>query len=141
MPLKVVPRVPTKPVRNIYKGMESLESRALMAANVLTDLPDYLPGETAIISAWNDSESGADFTAGETVLFQVTRTDGLNDLPNGNLPWFVTDGVGGFDVTSSIATTMEAMTMGFFLTRMEQSTRLSGRLGLLKSSISNRLFC
>ncbi|MFN5102409.1 MAG: MBG domain-containing protein, partial [Planctomycetota bacterium] len=97
MPLKVVPRVPTKPVRNIYKGMESLESRALMAANVLTDLPDYLPGETAIISAWNDSESGADFTAGETVLFQVTRTDGLNDLPNGNLPWFVTDGVGGFD--------------------------------------------
>jgi len=96
MPLMVVPRVPTK-TRNLYKGMESLESRALMAANVLTDLPDYLPGDTAIISAWNDNEAGADFAAGETVLFQVTRTDGVNDLPNGNLPWFVTDGVGGFD--------------------------------------------
>jgi hypothetical protein len=68
-----------------------------MAANVVTDLPDYLPGQTAIIAAWNDYSSGQDFATGETVRFQVTRTDGVNDLPNGNLPWVVTDGVGGFD--------------------------------------------
>src|SRR5262245_39896858 len=77
--------------------VESLELRALLAATVATDLPDYRPGSTAYITAQNNDEPGLNFTAGETIHFQVTRTDGIEDFPNGNLPWQVTDGVGGFD--------------------------------------------
>src|SRR5262249_18003962 len=36
------------------------------------------------------------FQVGETVQFQVVRTDGVPDHPPGNLPWRVTDGLGGF---------------------------------------------
>ena len=64
---------------------EILEFRTLLSAAVVTDLLDYMPGETAAITA-----SG--FVVGETVQFQVTRTDGIQDYPSGNLPWQVTDG-------------------------------------------------
>ncbi|MFM9066538.1 MAG: hypothetical protein ACKOUR_04260, partial [Planctomycetota bacterium] len=64
---------------------------------MITDLPDYAPGNTAVISAWNDDSPGTNFDAGEQVKFQVTRTDGIPDQANGNLPWYATDGVGGFD--------------------------------------------
>jgi hypothetical protein len=64
----------------------------------MTDKPDYAPGETAIITAFNNSGAeGVMFQSGEQVQFQVTRTDGAGDSPLGNLPWYVTDGVGGFD--------------------------------------------
>ena len=64
---------------------EILEFRTLLSAAIVTDLLDYMPGETAAITA-----SG--FAVGETVQFQVTRTDGIQDYPSGNLPWQVTDG-------------------------------------------------
>lgn len=68
-----------------------------MAAEVVTDLQDYSPGQTALITAWNSGDAGVNFVAGERIRFQVTRTDGIADAPQGNLPWFVTDGVGGFE--------------------------------------------
>ncbi|MFO0900287.1 MAG: MBG domain-containing protein [Pirellulales bacterium] len=69
----------------------------VLSATVGVDKVDYAPGETALITASNDEQAGGDFAAGETVKFQVTRTDGIEDYPSGNLPWFVTDGVGGFE--------------------------------------------
>ncbi|WZP00326.1 hypothetical protein EP7_001959 [Isosphaeraceae bacterium EP7] len=63
-----------------------------MTARVVTDLPDYAPGSTAQITAWNDEAEGSNFNIGETLKFQVTRTDGIEDFPSGNLPWFATDG-------------------------------------------------
>jgi hypothetical protein len=84
--------------------LESLENRVLlsatpMAAEVTTDKIDYSPGETAVIttSNTNTSTDGVKFVDGELVQFQVTRTDGIQDAPMGNVPWFVQDGVGGFD--------------------------------------------
>jgi hypothetical protein len=68
------------------------------AAIVTTDKADYSPGETALITTSNTNQEGAKFGEGEMVQFQVTRTDGVEDFPMGNLPWFVTDGVGGFEV-------------------------------------------
>src|SRR4051794_17609301 len=70
--------------------LEQLEDRRLLAtavtdaatASVFTDKPDYAPGETALINATG-------FQAGETVRLQVTRTDGIQDYPNGNQPWEV----------------------------------------------------
>ena len=90
--------------------MQSLEDRILMdatpmeavatvtepvvsAAIVTTDKMDYSPGETAIITAYNTEAEGVRIETGETVQFQVTRTDGVGDEPLGNLPWYVTDGV------------------------------------------------
>jgi len=67
------------------------------AAIVTTDKADYSPGETAVITTSNTEQEGAKFAEGEMVQFQVTRTDGVEDFPMGNLPWYVTDGVGGFD--------------------------------------------
>lgn len=78
-------------------AIECLERRRLLAAQVVTDLQDYQPGQTAIITAWNDSDAGLNFEVGERVRFQVTRTDGIEDFPSGNLPWVVEDGLGGFD--------------------------------------------
>ncbi|HEV8327843.1 MAG TPA: Calx-beta domain-containing protein, partial [Nitrospiraceae bacterium] len=92
--------------------LESLENRVLLSATpmdvtttepvvtaavVTTDKPDYAPGETALITTSNTDTEGLKFGDGELVQFQVTRTDGIEDYPNGNLPWYVTDGVGGFD--------------------------------------------
>jgi hypothetical protein len=74
-----------------------LSADALPAAVVTTDQLDYAPGETAIISAFNNGTEGVEFVAGEEVRFEVTRTDGVGDSPLGNLPWIVTDGVGGFE--------------------------------------------
>ena len=91
--------------------LESLENRVLLSATpmevtttepvvtaavVTTDKPDYAPGETALITTSNTSADGLKFGDGELVQFQVTRTDGIEDAPMGNLPWYVTDGVGGF---------------------------------------------
>lgn len=71
-----------------WLAVEQFEERRLLAAAIFTDKPDYKPGETAQIS-------GSGFQVGETVRLQVTRTDGVPDLPDGNLPWLVTDGGAG----------------------------------------------
>jgi hypothetical protein len=92
--------------------LESLENRVLLSATpvdvtttepvvtaavVTTDKADYAPGETALITTSNTSADGLKFGDGELVQFQVTRTDGIQDSPMGNVPWYVTDGVGGFN--------------------------------------------
>src|SRR6185295_3697459 len=92
--------------------LESLENRVLLSATpmdaptaepvvtaavVTTDKADYSPGETAVITTSNTSADGLKFGDGELVQFQVTRTDGIQDYAMGNIPWFVTDGVGGFE--------------------------------------------
>src|SRR6476659_5762430 len=90
--------------------LESLEPRLLLSATpvpttempatqpataaiVTTDKADYSPGETAVITTSNTTDPGAKFAEGETVEFQVTRTDGVEDFPMGSVPWYVTDGV------------------------------------------------
>ncbi|MBI3806293.1 MAG: LEPR-XLL domain-containing protein, partial [Nitrospirae bacterium] len=97
---KSVPKQPRQ--RASAFVLESLENRVLlsatpMAAEVTTDKLDYAPGETAVIttSNTNSSTDGAIFGDGELVQFQVTRTDGIQDAPMGNVPWFVIDGMGG----------------------------------------------
>ena len=75
---------------------EPLEPRMLLAADVATDKFDYAPGSTALISTFSDGGADHNFLVGETVRFQVVRTDGIADRAPGNLPWQVTDGVGGF---------------------------------------------
>ena len=68
----------------------ALEVRdAFVQATVATDQPDYAPGSTALITASN-------FAVGETVEFQVVRTDGVQAYPPGNQPWEVVHGVGSF---------------------------------------------
>ena len=54
-----------------------LSADALPAAVVTTDQLDYAPGETAIISAFNNGTEGVEFVAGEEVRFEVTRTRAL----------------------------------------------------------------
>ena len=76
--------------------LELLETRAMLAADVSTDRFDYPPGSTALFTTFSDGLPGPDFQVGETVQFQVARTDGIEDRAPGNLPWQVTDGVGGF---------------------------------------------
>src|SRR5262249_58513808 len=75
---------------------ERLESRRWLSGVVVTDQPDVAQGPTAVITASNDANPGTDFQAGETVQFQVTRTDGVADFPPANQPWQVTDGQSGF---------------------------------------------
>src|SRR5439155_13932952 len=75
---------------------ENLEPRRMLAAVVSTDLPDYAPGSTAYFSSGRDHNAGTNFQVGETLQFQVLRTDGIPDSPPGNLPWNVTDGSDGF---------------------------------------------
>src|SRR6478672_3888889 len=83
---------------------------AATAAVVTTDKADYSPGETAVITTSNTDQEGAKFAEGEMVQFQVTRTDGVEDVPMGNLPWYVTDGVGGFEAHQEYdATTGQAV--------------------------------
>ncbi len=94
--------------------LESLEGRVLLSATpmevvavtteppvsaaiVTTDKMDYSPRETAIVTTSNTDGDGLKFADGEMVQFQVTRTDGIADYPSGNLPWYVRDGVGGFE--------------------------------------------
>ena len=76
--------------------LESLEARAMLAADVSTDHLDYAPGSTALFQTFADGTPGHDFQVGEAVQFRVVRTDGVPDAPPGNLSWQVTDGVGGF---------------------------------------------
>ena len=75
---------------------EPLESRTLLSAAVLTDQVDYAPGSTAIITTTTDGSADHNFQLGETIQFQVSRTDGIADHAPGNLPWIVTDGSSGF---------------------------------------------
>ena len=53
--------------------------------SVTTDLEDYPPGATAIIT-------GENFDSGETIELQVLHTDGIPNTGGGHDPWFVTDG-------------------------------------------------
>ena len=78
-------------------GLARLESRTLLAADIATDQFDYAPGSTALITTFSDGGPDRNFQIGETIQFQVVRTDGIADNSPGNLPWKVTDGVGGFD--------------------------------------------
>src|SRR5262245_47868753 len=78
-------------------GVEPLEARYLLTATVLTDQLDYAPGSTAIFTATSDGGPDNNYLAGETVQFQVTRTDGIEDFPPSNQPWQVADGVSGFE--------------------------------------------
>ncbi|RLS77934.1 MAG: hypothetical protein DWI02_09305, partial [Planctomycetota bacterium] len=75
---------------------EPLESRMLLSATVSTDQIDYAPGSTAVITATTDGLPDHNFQIGETLQFQVSRTDGIADHAPGNLPWIVTDGSSGF---------------------------------------------
>ena len=77
-------------------GMESAVELASAPAFVVTDKADYSPGETAVINTFNGLAEGSKFQVGEEVRFHVARTDGVQDYAMGNVPWFVTDGVGGF---------------------------------------------
>ncbi len=79
------------------RRIQELESRLLLSAIVTTDLPDYSPGSIAHFTATSDGNPVDDFSPGESVQFQVERTDGVSSSPPGNLPWVVTDGVGGFE--------------------------------------------
>ena len=58
----------------------------MLAADVATDK----------FSTFSDGGADHNFLVSETVRFQVVRTDGIADRAPGNLPWQVTDGVGGF---------------------------------------------
>lgn len=78
-------------------GLARLEPRMLLAADIATDRFDYAPGSTALFTTFSDGGPDHNFQVGETIQFQVVRTDGLADNPPGNLPWQVTDGLGGFD--------------------------------------------
>jgi hypothetical protein len=57
-------------------------------ASVTTDLNDYPPGSTAIIT-------GENFNPGETVELQVLHTDDIPNTGGGHEPWQVTDGGAG----------------------------------------------
>ena len=88
--------IPSRPARALNISLvEMLENRQLMAAYVSTDQLDYAPGSIATFTASNDTNLGKNFTSGEIVRFQVTRTDGVADFPNGNLPWGVKDNYTG----------------------------------------------
>jgi hypothetical protein len=64
---------------------EMLENRVLLSAWVVTDKPDYAPGQTAVIDAGG-------FAVGETVALQVVHHDGAHGDDGAHQPWFVTDG-------------------------------------------------
>ncbi|MCY2989631.1 MAG: autotransporter-associated beta strand repeat-containing protein, partial [Planctomycetota bacterium] len=74
--------------RNRRLQLESLEDRRLLAANLWTDLQDYVPGSTAHIS-------GSGFAPGEPVQLQVLHTDQALNTGSGHAPWIVTDGGAG----------------------------------------------
>jgi Putative Ig domain/Matrixin/RTX calcium-binding nonapeptide repeat (4 copies) len=71
--------------------LEQLEDRTLLStapASLVTDKPDYAPGETAVLS-------GSGFQVGEAINLVVVRTDGIPDYPPENQPWQVVDGGAG----------------------------------------------
>jgi hypothetical protein len=78
-------------------GLARLEPRTLLAADIATDRFDYAPGSTAFITTLSDGGPDNNFFVGETIRFQVVRTDGRADNAPGNVPCKVTDGVGGFN--------------------------------------------
>ena len=71
-----------------YLVLEEISLLFDRLATVSTDLDDYSPGSTALIS-------GSNFQPGETVELQVLHTDGTPNTGGGHEPWFVTDGSSG----------------------------------------------
>jgi hypothetical protein len=71
---KTARRRTTRPVRRPLGLVRLLEDRTLPAAAVLTDQSDYAPGGTALITATNDGNAGANFQAGETVQFREPKS-------------------------------------------------------------------
>ncbi|HSU68236.1 MAG TPA: hypothetical protein VLJ39_15260, partial [Tepidisphaeraceae bacterium] len=77
--------------------LEQLETRQLLSAVVTTDQPDYAPGSTAVFAATTDGGSTNNFLPGETIEFDVARTDGIAiHSPPAVTKFDVTDGVSGF---------------------------------------------
>lgn len=76
----------------IQCAIDVLESRQLLSAVVHTDLPDYAPASTAVISTRNNKQGGPNFRIGERVEFQVLHTDGIPNTGGGHQVWRVTDG-------------------------------------------------
>lgn len=82
--------------------LENLEARTTPTASVFTDLADYAPGETALITAQG-------FAPGSTLELQVIHVSGMgddgiygtpDDVPGNNTgkghePWRITDGGAG----------------------------------------------
>src|SRR5262245_34943851 len=105
--------------------LENLERRELLAL-VSTNLPDYSPGDTAIITA-------RDFQVGEAVQFQVLHNDGTPNTGNGHGPWTVTDGsaadldglTDGNIRTSWYVDPDDSLNSSFTLTAMGQVSGLS----------------
>jgi hypothetical protein len=92
----VINRQRRRSIRRVI--IESLEYRVLLAAQVMTDLPDYAPGSTALVSTCNDTNPGTNFSIDEIVAFHIDRTDGIPiESPPAITDWLVQDGVGGFD--------------------------------------------
>jgi hypothetical protein len=75
-------------------GLELLEDRTLLSAAVATDLVNYTPGGTALITATG-------FQPGETVQFQVLHTDGTANTGANEAPWQVADTSGAGNLQTS----------------------------------------
>src|SRR5262245_35371225 len=105
--------------------LEPLERRELLAT-VATNLHDYRPGDTAIITA-------TDFQVGEAVRFQVLHNDGVPNTGNGHGPWTITDGsaadldgqVNGYIRTSWYVDPDDSLNSTFTLTALGLSSNLS----------------
>ncbi len=69
-------------------GFGEWRAPAPPAVVVLTDRPDYAPGETATVMAGG-------FTPGEVVELQVLHVDGTPNTGTGHEPWQVIDGADG----------------------------------------------
>ncbi|VEP16415.1 hypothetical protein H1P_4470002 [Hyella patelloides LEGE 07179] len=65
--------------------IDDLSTLDTQSQTVTTDLDDYAPGSTAIIS-------GNNFQVGETVELQILHTDGTPNTGGGHTPWLITDG-------------------------------------------------
>ncbi|MCI0359861.1 MAG: hypothetical protein L0211_15395, partial [Planctomycetaceae bacterium] len=101
-----------------------------MLATLVTDKPDYAPGETALLTA-----SG--YQIGETVKFQVLHIDGTPNTGNGHDPWNVVDGGAGdldglangnvkttwyVDPDDSLGSTFEASALGLLSSLLATTT-------------------
>ena len=76
--------------------LEQLETRQLLSAIVHTDAADYAPSSVAVFTALNDTSTGQNFQAGETINFHIGRTDGIPiDSPPAVQDWSVVNGTEG----------------------------------------------
>lgn len=76
-----------RPLGRFQRLFEPLEDRALLSATVGTDLSDYEPAATALIS-------GSGYGVGETISVQILHADGTTGGA-GHDAWNVTDGGDG----------------------------------------------